>query len=353
MQLGFFDLDNRYAQLSKLNDPLEGLNRIIDWNLFADLLAETTTKPRKSAAGRKPFDRVMLFKMLVLQRMNNLPDDRLEYQVRDRLSFMRFLGLDLAGVVPDAKTMWAFREELKENHLMERLFARFDDCLRELDVELKSGQIIDATFVTVPKQRNRREENEMIKEGAVPVEWGKDPRKLAQKDIEARWTKKNNESFYGYKDHVNVDRDTKLITAWEVTSAEVHDSQVLEEVLQSPEEGGADVYADSAYRSDAQEESLIASKHTSQIHEKGARNHPLTEAQKSSNKEKSRVRARVEHVFGSMTNELSGITIRTIGRARAKVQIGLLNLVYNINRVAMLIRKGHFSFDRVIAPEMA
>lgn len=353
MQLGFFDLDNRYAQLSKLNDPLEELNRIIDWNLFADLLAETTTKPRKSEAGRKPFDRVMLFKMLVLQRMNNLSDDRLEYQVRDRLSFMRFLGLGLAGVVPDAKTMWSFREELKENHLMDRLFARFDECLRELEVELKSGQIIDATFVSVPKQRNTREENKMIKEDAVPIEWGQNPHKLAQKDIDARWTKKNNESFYGYKDHVNMDRDTKLITTWEVTSAQIHDSQVLEEVLQSPEVGGADIYADSAYRSNAQEESLVTSKYTSQIHEKGARNHPLTQAQKSSNKEKSRVRARVEHVFGSMTNELGGITIRTIGYGRAKVQIGLLNLVYNIKRVATLIRKGYFSFDRVSAPEMA
>ncbi|AKH38494.1 MULTISPECIES: IS5 family transposase [Nitrosomonas] len=353
MQLGFFDLDNRYAQLSKLNDPLEELNRIIDWNLFADLLAETTTKPRKSEAGRKPFDRVMLFKMLVLQRMNNLSDDRLEYQVRDRLSFMRFLGLGLAGVVPDAKTMWSFREELKENHLMDRLFAKFDECLRELEVELKSGQIIDATFVSVPKQRNTREENKMIKEDAVPIEWGQNPHKLAQKDIDARWTKKNSESFYGYKDHVNMDRDTKLITTWEVTSAQIHDSQVLEEVLQSPEVGGADIYADSAYRSNAQEESLVTSKYTSQIHEKGARNHPLTQAQKSSNKEKSRVRARVEHVFGSMTNELGGITIRTIGYGRAKVQIGLLNLVYNIKRVATLIRKGYFSFDRVSAPEMA
>jgi transposase, IS5 family len=353
MQLGFFDLDNRYAQLSKLKDPLVELNRVIDWNLFADLLAETTTKPRKNAAGRKPFDRVMLFKMLVLQRMNNLSDDRLEYQVRDRLSFMRFLGLDMAGVVPDAKTMWVFREELKENHLMARLFARFDECLRELGVELKSGQIIDATFVIAPKQRNTREENEMIKEGAVPIEWGKNPHKRAQKDIDARWTKKNNESFYGYKDHVNVDQDTKLITVWEVTSAQIHDSQILEEVLQPPEGGGAEVYADSAYRSNAQEKSLIASGHTSQIHEKGARNHRLTDAQKSSNKEKARVRARVEHVFGSMTNELGGITIRTIGHGRAKVQIGLLNLAYNIKRVATLIRKGYFSFDRVIASEMA
>lgn len=353
MQASFFDLENRYAQLNKLRDALIELNHVIDWNLFADLLSEKAKKPRKSSAGRKPFNRVMLFKMLVLQRMNNLSDDRLEYQVRDRLSFMRFLGLDLAGVVPDAKTMWAFREELKEKHLIERLFARFDECLRALDVELKSGQIIDATLVTVPKQRNTREENKIIKEGAVPIEWGQNPHKLAQKDTEARWTKKNNESFYGYKDHANVDQDTKLITAWEVTSAEVHDSQVLEEVLQFPEVGGTDVYADSAYRSNMLEESLIASGHTSHIHEKGTRNHPLTKAQKSNNKEKSRVRARVEHVFGSMTNELGGITIRTIGHVRAKVQIGLLNLVYNIKRVRTLIRKGYFSFDRVTVPEIA
>ncbi len=237
-----------------------------------------------------------------------MSDDRLEYQIRDRLSFMRFLGLDLTGTVPDAKTMWAFREDLKENQLIERLFARFDECLRELDVELKSGQMVDATFVTVPKQRNGRKENKIIKAGAVPIEWGQNTQKLAQKDIDARWTKKGDESFYSYKDHANVDRDSKLITAWEVTSAQVHDSQMLEEVLQLPEVGGSDVYADSAYRSKAQEESLVASRHASRIHEKGARNHPLTEAQKSSNKEKSRVCARVEHVFGSMTNELGGIT---------------------------------------------
>lgn len=352
-QLGFFDLHDRYDQLSKRKDPLEELNRMIDWKLFADLLAETTAKPRRSSAGRKPFDRVLLFKMLVLQRMNNLSDERLEYQVGDRLSFMRFLELGLAGVVPDAKTMWVFREELKEKHLIERLFARFDECLRELDVELRSGQIIDATFVTVPKQRNTREENKLIKAGAVPIEWGRRSHKLGQKDIDARWTKKNTERFYGYKNHANVDRDTKLIAAWEITSAQVHDSRVLEGVLQSPAAGGADVYADSAYRSHAQEESLIATGYKSHIHEKGERNHPLTAAQKQSNKQKSRVRARVEHVFGSMTNEMGGITIRTIGRARAKVQIGLVNLVYNIKRVVTLIRKKYFSFDRITAPEIS
>jgi len=103
----------------------------------------------------------------------------------------------------------------------------------------------------------------------------------------------------------------------------------------------------------SQEESLIATGYKSHIHEKGARNHSLTAAQKQSNKEKSRVRARVEPVFGSMTNEMGGFTIRTIGHASAKVQTGLLNLVYNIKHVVTLIRKKYFSFDRITAPEIS
>lgn len=350
MQSSFFDLDNRYAQLNKLRDPLIELNRVIDWELFRAPLLKLSEKPRKSAAERKQIDRVLLFKMLVLQRLYNLGDEALEYQVKDRLSFMRFLGLSLAASVPDARTMWVFREELKEYKLTEALFDRFHECLHALNVELKSGQIVDATFVTVPIQRNNREENALLKEGAVPIEWGKNPHKLAQKDTDARWTRKNGESIYGFKDHINVDRDTKLITSWEDTPAQVHDSQVLETVLRSTEVGGAEIHADSAYRSAEQETRLEEAGHTSRIHEKGTRNQPLTEEQKASNREKSKTRVRVEHVFGTMINDMRGICIRSIGRARAHVQIGLMNLTYNIKRVAVLIRKKHWGFDRVIAP---
>ena len=323
---------------------------MIDWELFRAPPSKLSEKPRKSAAGRKQIDRVLLFKMLVLQRLYNLADEALEYQVKDRLSFMRFLGLGLAASVPDARTMWLFREELKEHSPTCELFERFHESLRALNVELKSGQIVDATFVTVPVQRNNREENALIRAGAVPVKWGKNPHKLAQKDTDARWTKKNGASVYGYKDHINVDRDTKLITSWEDTPAQVHDSQVLEAVLRSPIDGGAEIHADSAYRSAEQETRLDEAEYVSKIHEKGTRNRPLTEEQKASNREKSRTRVRVKHVFGTMTNDMRGICIRTIGSARARVQIGLMNLTYNIKRVAVLIRKKHWDFDRVIAP---
>ena len=197
MQNSFFDLENRYASLSDAGDTLERLNTVIDWEIFRPIVACIDNKQRKNAAGRKVTCRVLLFKMLILQRLHGLSDERLQYQVSDRLSFMRFLGLELSGKVPDARTVWAFREALKEHRLTDALFERLNQALADLGVELKSGQIIDATFVPVPIQRNGRENNALIKSDAVPVEWGKTPAKLAQKDIDARWTKKGGQSHYG------------------------------------------------------------------------------------------------------------------------------------------------------------
>ena len=170
MQNSLFDLENRYASLSKTGDPLERLNAIIDWELFRPILERMDAKARKSNAGRKPTCRILMFKMLILQRLNGLSDERLQYQVTDRLSFMRFLGVELAGNVPDARTVWAFREALKEHQLTDALFDRLNQALAEIGIELKSGQIIDATFVPVPIQRNGRENNALIKAGAVPIE---------------------------------------------------------------------------------------------------------------------------------------------------------------------------------------
>jgi len=222
--------------------------------------------------------------------------------------------------------------------------------LADLGGELKSGQIIDATFAPVPIQRNGREDNALIKDNAVPIEWGKSPAKLAQKDIDARWTKKGDQKHYGYKNHINIDRATKLITAAVCTAANVHDSQALDAVLRAPEAGGKAVWADSAYRSTQQEQSLQASQHDSQIHERAYRNQPLTEQQELSNTEKSRIRARVEHVFAAMENGMGGIFLRSIGAARAAVGVGLMNLTYNLKRIETLIRTKVLGFDRVGAP---
>ena len=185
-------------------------------------------KPRKSNAGAKPIDVVLMLKILVLQHLNNLSDDRIEYQIRDRLSFMRFLGLHIESRVPDAKTIWLFRERLKELNLIEELFEKFHEQLAAQGYVAKAGQMIDATFVEAPRERNNREENATIKSGKIPQEWYQNSNKLRQKDTDARWTKKNNEHHYGYKNHINADQTNKLVQSFAVSNAAVHDSQVFE-----------------------------------------------------------------------------------------------------------------------------
>jgi len=204
---GFFDLEYRSAKLTQMGDPLVGLNAQINWEAFRSDLNRVHQKERKSNAGAKPIDVVLMFKLLVLQQLHNLSDERIEYQIRDRLSFMRFLGLQLEDRVPDAKTVWLFRERLKELRLVEVLFARFHQQLATQGYVARAGQMIDATFVEVPRQRNGREENARIKAGETPADWKTDAAQpmLRQKDVDARWTKKNNEKHYGYKNHVNAD----------------------------------------------------------------------------------------------------------------------------------------------------
>lgn len=349
---GLFDIAERAEKLTQMGDPLVGLKERIDWEAFRADLVRVHEKPRKSNAGAKPIDVVLMFKVLVLQQLHNLSDDGIEYQIRDRLSFMRFLGLQFEDRVPDAKTVWLFRERLKQAGLIDVLFARFHAQLAALGYVARAGQMIDATFVEVPRQRNSREENLQIKEGETPAAWQQpqSKAKLRQKDVDARWTKKNDVNYYGYKNHVNVDQATKLIQCFEVTDAAVHDSMVFDYLLdqQSQEDGSKrPVFADSAYRSQERESQLANVGIPSRICEKGARHCPLTDAQKAMNKAKSKIRARVEHVFGAQA-QMGGHLVRTIGFLRARFKIGMMNLVYNMVRLMQLQRR-----DRTVASAAA
>jgi len=201
---------------------------------------------------------------------------------------------------------------------------------------MKSGQIIDASFVSVPVQRNTREENTVIKEGAVPLEWGKTPNKLAHKDVDARWTKKGGQRYYGYKNHVNMDREMKLVAAQACTDASVHDSQMLEAVLRGPEEGGEGVWADSAYRPVCRDSGTGRA-----------------------GGECGDQRGAVPLEWGKTPNKLAHKDVdarwtkkggRSLGLARAKVGVALMNLAYNLRRVEWLIRSKVFPFTRIMAP---
>ena len=233
-QMGFFDLGNRYSGLDAKNEPLLKIDGVVPWeDLRARLEAvwRRADKARKSRAGRKPWDAIVMFKTIILCALYNLSDDQVEHQIRDRLSFMRFLGLGLEGRVPDAKTVWLYREQLTQAGVIEALFETFDGYLKDQGYLAMGGQIIDASIVAVPKQRNSREENARIKAGETPAGWEDKPAKRRQKDVEARWTKKHGKSHYGYKNHVNVDRRHKLVRRYHVSDAAEHDSQVLDDIL--------------------------------------------------------------------------------------------------------------------------
>jgi len=334
-QRSFFDEQDRLAKLSKQGDPLEKLDAMMDWEIFRPLLKRCFKKEPKGPGGRPPFDYVLMFKILILQRLYNLSDAQMQFQMLDRLSFQRFLGQGLYATVPDEKTIWLFREVLSKRGMIEKLFALYSAHLQKLGLIENNGSIIDASFVEVPRQRNSREENQTIKGGEIPDDWKEDPAKLRQKDTEARWTKKNELTYYGYKDHVKVDTQSKLIKNYEVTDATVHDSQVLPTLIEGTD-ADTELHADSAYRSTQIEETLQKRGVRSKIHEKGNRNQPLTKTQMRSNRAKSRIRARVEHVFAHITNCMNGFRIRSIGIRRARSSIGLINLTYNIVRSVYL-----------------
>lgn len=333
MQAGLFDWQERFEQLDNGGDPLVKLNAMIQWKTFRKQLEIVRDKDRKSTAGRKPFDVVVMFKILILQSLYNLSDDQTEFQIRDRLSFMHFLELSIGDRVPDAKTIWLFREQLTEAGLIEKVFKKFDTFLRNNGFAAKKGQIIDASIVQAPKQRNSRDENKSIKEGNVPENWSDN--KKRHKDTEASWVKKNGKNYFGYKNHIEIDAKHKLVRKFDVTDAAVHDSNVFEDLLDT-KNSSCDVWADSAYRSQEKLDELEKRSFREHIQRKGYRNKKLTQRELKGNHTRSKTRSRVEHIFGVQAQRAGNLILRTIGIARAKAKIGLRNLAYNIDRYATL-----------------
>lgn len=323
----------REKRFNQKSNPLEEFKTLIDWNVFRDEL-ESMYSHKNGKGGRPPYDAVMMFKILFLQRLYDLSDDEMEFHLLDRKSFQKFLDIEKEDRIPDAKTIWVFRERINEEQLEKVLFEKLNYWFKKNGKVVRSGSIIDASFVEVPIQRNTREENKQVKDDKVPEDWKNNPNKLCQKDVDARWTKKNNKSYFGYKHHTIVDAKTKLIEDYEVTEASVHDSVTAPDLLERLKKD-SEISADSAYNSDDIRDIIEEKKLKANICRKGARNKPLTEEDKSYNKEVSKVRARVEHVFGDI-EKIGGDFIRTIGKRRAEVQIFLVSLTYNLRRFKFL-----------------
>ena len=289
-QAGFWDVDERYARLSEAGDPLEKLNAVVPWEVFRKPLAKALKRSDGAKGGRPPYDAVLMFKVMVLQALYSLSDDQAEFQIQDRLSFMRFLGLGLGDTVPDAKTIWLFREHLSQARAVENLFARFDKHLTKARYLAMGGQIVDATIVAAPKQRNSDGEKADI--GGQCRRSGGEAGQLRQKDRDARWTVKFSKAktdeagktkqrdialpAFGYKNHAAIDRRHGFIRGFTVTSASSYDGAQLRNVLDKSNTGST-VWADTAYRSKTNEAWLARNGYVSDIHHKKPKGRPMSE----------------------------------------------------------------------------
>ena len=290
-QPGFWDVEERLRELSARGDPLEKLTATVDLETFrADLVA--ALGPRDPGKGGRPgFDPVLKFRMLVLQAMHGLSLEQTEYLVRDRLSWMRFCRLGPGDAVPAANTLWDFREALIAAGALDALFARLDRAITEAGYLPMSGQIVDATLVAAPRQRNTEAEKAAIKAGRTAAEiWPEKPAKARQKDVDARWTLKVTKAkpaedgkprvdiaipVFGYKSHISIDRRHGLIRRGKITDAAAHDGARLREGLIDPNNTASDVWADSAYRSAENERFLARLGKVSRIHHRKPKGRPM------------------------------------------------------------------------------
>jgi transposase, IS5 family len=349
-QPGFFDGDERLKALSAAGDPLERLARVIDFELFRSDLEAVLSRSDRSKGGRPPYDAVLMFKVLVLQTLYTLSDDQTEYQLQDRLSFMRFVGLALHDPVPDAKTIWLYREQLARAGAAEKLFARFDALLRAKGWLAMGGQIVDATVIAARRPRLTQTEKDTIKGGATPADWK--PARRVQIDRDGRWTIKRGKRretalgeghkrpieiavpVFGYKNHVGIDREHGFLRRYSVTHAAAHDGGQLGALLDR-DNTASDVWADTAYRSAASLALLERRGLRPQFQRKKPKGKKMPPHIARGTATRARVRSQVEHVFAAQKCRL-GLIIRPVGMVRARIKIGLANLAYNFSRLAWL-----------------
>jgi IS5 family transposase len=317
-QRTFFGENDKLKKLSKLGDPLEIINKYTNWDIFAQELKNLFYKDDKGLGGRPAYEYILLFKILILQQQHNLSDDKVEYMINDRISFQRFLGLSIDSTVPDATTIWLFREKLSKNGYDKKLFILFKEELDKQGFILQEGSIVDSTIVQKPcKHKDSYDDG-------------------------AKWTRKGTQTYYGYKDHIKVDSDSKLITKYKVTSANVFDNQEIANLSDSKDK---ELYADKGYTGKNIEEQILKKNPfiKIQILKKGTKAHKLTEAEEKENTVKNMIRVRVEHVFGHIKQAMGGFYVRSTTFARAATQITLKNLTYNLNRAVFLLRANRVS----------
>jgi IS5 family transposase len=310
-QKTFFGENEKLQLLSKLGDPLEKLNSSVNWTLFANELKELLYKESNGLGGRPSYDYLLMFKIVILQQIYNISDDKTEYQINDRLSFQRFLGLSIDSTIPDAKTIWAFKEKLTQSQNGKTLFNRFNKYLKACGLILQKGSIVDASIIEKP-----RKHTDTYDDGAG-------------------WTKKGDQTYYGYKNNIKADKDSKVIIEFSAMAANICDNQAIAGLI---DKNDKEIYADKGYAGQNIERAILEKNKFVKIKilKKASKKRKLTDKDLKDNAIKSKIRVRVEHIFGHMKQAMNGTYIRCKSLARAITNITLKNLAYNLQRFAFL-----------------
>jgi len=335
-----FAAEEREAKLDSLGDVLRVMEQHVDFKALAAEMDRVAPRPGRERGGRPPFPTELMVRAWILQNLYGLSDEQMEYQVLDRLSFQRFLGLRRSSQVPDRTTFWTFRERLTVAKAGDALFEAVHRQLAQHGDIARGGQMVDASLVPVPRQHVTEEERQLIKKRAMPVGWK--PAQRRQKDTEATWTQKHGKSTFGYKVSVSADRRYKLIRKVKVSTASENDTLHLEDVLDHANTGH-DLYGDKGYVDGKREQRLKAQGWRVHIQRKAQKGQPLSACQTRRNTRIARIRARVEHVFAAL-EQMGGKLLRGIGLDRATFQLTGKAAVYNLRRLCSLKACGVIAF---------
>lgn len=329
-----FVQDQRQSKLGGFIANLAAMDELIDFAAIAAQVEAACPRPDRSKGGRPPYPTEVMVRLLFIQSLYNLSDEDCEYQVLDRMSFQHFCRLDGALHIPDARTLWSFKQRLVQGGLGGR--AIFDEVSQQLQRHgyiPRGGQIVDASIVQAPITQANKDEREALNDGRAPEGWS--TKRLQHTDRDARWTKKHGKSFYGYKLHANADARYKLIRQAKVTAANVDDGQTLKDVLDASNTGKR-VLADRGYDAQANRELLQQGQLRDGIARRAKAGQQRRQRLDARNKAINRIRARGEHVFAAL-EQLGGKCVRAMTLARNELAILLKCAAYNAKRLVWLV----------------
>ena len=337
-----FALHSRQQKRSQFTKVLDRLTQLVNWVALAKVVNDKTGREQdRPKGGRPPYPTQALLKIIVLQQLyGNLSDEEMEYALLDRMSWQHFIGLTHVRDLPDARTIWAFKNQLAQVGGAATLFADVQRQLAGAGLIAKGGQLIDATLVSAPTTHLTKQEKQSVDAGNTPDHWTN--KVAAHKDTDAHWTAKRNQWTFGYKAHINADQANKLIQVIAVTPANVSDTTVFAPLLDTTlkrSQQGKTVHADRGYDSAKNRATVKAMKLRDGIACNDDRKRYDQTDIHQRNKRLAKIRGRVEHVFGGWEKTM-GKHIRCIGLVRATTMITLQALVYNLRRWVTLDSRG-------------